>query len=137
MRREHSLVKPFLGIIPQILDKDRIIHNLIILLIQKRSGNDSTILGLCRFSYVHFKLRQVMSKLLIFTYLPRYKVIRVSYHLPLFNCRLTPDEQSQSGSIWNQLPCFSRNWELQVNFKVSGKGKDLFGDGFAIWYDYS
>lgn len=39
-----------------------------------------------------------------------------------------------SGSVWNQLPCFSRNWEIDVNFKVSGKGKDLFGDGFAIWY---
>lgn len=27
-----------------------------------------------------------------------------------------------------------RNWELQVQFKIHGKGKDLFGDGFAIWY---
>lgn len=27
-----------------------------------------------------------------------------------------------------------RNWDLQVHFKVHGKGKDLFGDGFAIWY---
>lgn len=27
-----------------------------------------------------------------------------------------------------------RNWELQVQFKVHGKGKELFGDGFAIWY---
>lgn len=27
-----------------------------------------------------------------------------------------------------------RNWELQVQFKVHGKGKDLFGDGFVIWY---
>lgn len=28
----------------------------------------------------------------------------------------------------------SLNWEVNVNFKVSGKGKDLYGDGFAIWY---
>ena len=28
----------------------------------------------------------------------------------------------------------SRNWELQVQFRVSGTTKDLFGDGFAIWY---
>lgn len=28
----------------------------------------------------------------------------------------------------------SQNWEVNVNFKVSGKGKELFGDGFAIWY---
>lgn len=27
-----------------------------------------------------------------------------------------------------------RNWEIQVHFKVHGKGNDLFGDGFAIWY---
>lgn len=48
--------------------------------------------------------------------------------------RLTPDEQSMGGSIWNQIPCWNRNWEIIVNFKVAGKGKDLFGDGFAIWY---
>ncbi len=27
-----------------------------------------------------------------------------------------------------------RNWELQVQFRVTGSTKDLFGDGFAIWY---
>lgn len=48
--------------------------------------------------------------------------------------RLTPDEQSMAGAVWNQLPCFSRNWEIILNFKVAGKGKDLFGDGFAFWY---
>lgn len=26
------------------------------------------------------------------------------------------------------------NWELQVQLKIHGKGKDLFGDGMAIWY---
>ncbi|XP_054721567.1 vesicular integral-membrane protein VIP36-like [Uloborus diversus] len=48
--------------------------------------------------------------------------------------RLTPDIQSKSGAIWNNVPCKVRNWELQVHFKVYGKGKDLFGDGLAIWY---
>lgn len=48
--------------------------------------------------------------------------------------RLTADEQSQSGAIWNNVPCKVRNWELQVQFKIYGKGKDLFGDGLAIWY---
>nr|CAG4647966.1 EOG090X07L3 [Moina brachiata] len=48
--------------------------------------------------------------------------------------RLTSDLQSKSGSIWNTVPCQSRNWELQVQFKVHGKGKDLFGDGLVIWY---
>lgn len=48
--------------------------------------------------------------------------------------RLTPDLQSKSGAIWNTVPCNTRNWELQVQFKVHGRGKDLFGDGFALWY---
>ncbi|CAB3369477.1 Hypothetical predicted protein [Cloeon dipterum] len=48
--------------------------------------------------------------------------------------RLTPDLQSKEGAIWNTIPCNVKNWELHVHFKVHGKGKDLFGDGFAIWY---
>ncbi|XP_032680108.1 vesicular integral-membrane protein VIP36 isoform X2 [Odontomachus brunneus] len=48
--------------------------------------------------------------------------------------RLTPDLQSKQGALWNSIPCHVRNWELQVQFKVHGKGKDLFGDGFVIWY---
>lgn len=31
-------------------------------------------------------------------------------------------------------PVKAKNWDLQVHFKVHGKGKDLFGDGLAIWY---
>lgn len=27
-----------------------------------------------------------------------------------------------------------QNWELVVQFKVHGKGKELFGDGLALWY---
>lgn len=26
------------------------------------------------------------------------------------------------------------NWEIQLHFKIHGKGKDLFGDGIAVWY---
>jgi hypothetical protein len=48
--------------------------------------------------------------------------------------RLTSDLQSKVGAIWNSVPVNVRNWELQVHFKVHGKGKDLFGDGFVIWY---
>lgn len=48
--------------------------------------------------------------------------------------RLTPDLQSKQGAIWNSIPCYVRNWELQVHFKVHGKDSKLFGDGFAIWY---
>ncbi|KAK5644867.1 hypothetical protein RI129_006167 [Pyrocoelia pectoralis] len=48
--------------------------------------------------------------------------------------RITPDLQSKTGALWNSVPVFVRNWDLQVHYKVSGKGKDLFGDGLAIWY---
>lgn len=48
--------------------------------------------------------------------------------------RLTSDDQSLSGSLWNQVPIMSINWEIHLNFKVHGKGKDLFGDGMVLWY---
>ncbi|KAL5021298.1 hypothetical protein ScPMuIL_000453 [Solemya velum] len=48
--------------------------------------------------------------------------------------RLTSDHQSLQGAIWNSVPCRSNSWELHVQFKVHGSGKNLFGDGFAIWY---
>lgn len=48
--------------------------------------------------------------------------------------RLTADIQSKQGAIWNKVPCRFRNWEIQIQFKVTGTTKDLFGDGFAIWY---
>ena len=31
-------------------------------------------------------------------------------------------------------PCRVKNWELHVHFKTHGSGKNLFGDGFVIWY---
>ncbi|XP_067656967.1 vesicular integral-membrane protein VIP36-like [Haliotis asinina] len=48
--------------------------------------------------------------------------------------RLTSDHQSLQGAIWNTAPCFVRNWELHIQFKIHGSGKNLFGDGLAIWY---
>lgn len=48
--------------------------------------------------------------------------------------RLTPDQRSKSGAIWNNVPCTLRDWELHVHFKVHGAASDLFGDGLAIWY---
>lgn len=48
--------------------------------------------------------------------------------------RLTADEQSRAGAIWNMQPVWSRDWELMVSFKVSGTTGDLFGDGMALWY---
>nr|KAF6480608.1 lectin, mannose binding 2 [Molossus molossus] len=49
--------------------------------------------------------------------------------------RLTPDERSKEGSIWNHQPCFLKDWEMHVHFKVHGAGKkNLHGDGIALWY---
>ncbi|RXM92587.1 Vesicular integral-membrane protein VIP36 [Acipenser ruthenus] len=49
--------------------------------------------------------------------------------------RLTPDERSKQGSIWNRVPCFLKDWELHVQFKIHGSGrKNLHGDGIGIWY---
>ncbi|TNN81161.1 VIP36-like protein [Liparis tanakae] len=49
--------------------------------------------------------------------------------------RLTPDKQSRQGAVWSRLPCHLTDWEMQVHFKIHGKGKkNLNGDGLAIWY---
>jgi len=48
--------------------------------------------------------------------------------------RLTPDQRSKQGALWNKIPCRVRNWEVQINFKVTGTTRELFGDGFAFWY---
>lgn len=47
---------------------------------------------------------------------------------------LTSDVQSLQGAIWNKIQCHIQHWEMQIHFKVHGKGKDLYGDGFAFWY---
>uniref|UniRef100_H2Y8X6 L-type lectin-like domain-containing protein n=1 Tax=Ciona savignyi TaxID=51511 RepID=H2Y8X6_CIOSA len=48
--------------------------------------------------------------------------------------RLTSNHQAKLGSVWNKIPCYLRDWEMQVQFKVHGGGRTLAADGFAIWY---
>lgn len=48
--------------------------------------------------------------------------------------RITPDQQSRFGGLWNKIPLSFPYWEVHIEFKISGHGKDLFGDGMAIWY---
>lgn len=31
-------------------------------------------------------------------------------------------------------PARMHNWEMVLHFGVHGQGKNLFGDGFAVWY---
>ncbi|KAG9354453.1 hypothetical protein JZ751_001163 [Albula glossodonta] len=49
--------------------------------------------------------------------------------------RLTPDLQSRQGAVWSRIPCYLRDWELHIHFKIHGQGKkNLNGDGMALWY---
>ncbi|CAM1505371.1 Fc.00g110080.m01.CDS01 [Cosmosporella sp. VM-42] len=46
--------------------------------------------------------------------------------------RLTSDRPSQSGWMFSRVPLTATNWEIEVEFKISGKNQ-LYGDGFAMW----
>nr|CAB3263451.1 vesicular integral-membrane protein VIP36 [Phallusia mammillata] len=48
--------------------------------------------------------------------------------------RLTSNHQGQLGSVWNKQPCFLRDWETHVHFKVHGGGRTLAADGMTFWY---
>ncbi|KAF9973801.1 hypothetical protein BGZ73_002936, partial [Actinomortierella ambigua] len=47
--------------------------------------------------------------------------------------RLTSDTPSQTGYLWSRLPITAPNFQIEFEFKVSGKGDGLYGDGFAAW----
>ncbi|KAI5465599.1 concanavalin A-like lectin/glucanase domain-containing protein [Mariannaea sp. PMI_226] len=46
--------------------------------------------------------------------------------------RLTSDRQSQTGWMYSRVPLTATNWQMEVEFKISGKNQ-LYGDGFAMW----
>ncbi|GJN77338.1 Legume-like lectin [Purpureocillium lilacinum] len=46
--------------------------------------------------------------------------------------RLTSDRPSQTGWLFSRVPLTATNWEVEVEFKISGKNQ-LYGDGFAMW----
>jgi mannose-binding lectin 2 len=46
--------------------------------------------------------------------------------------RLSSDRPSQSGYLFSRVPLTATNWEIEVEFKISGKNQ-LYGDGFAMW----
>lgn len=46
--------------------------------------------------------------------------------------RLTSDRASQSGWLFSRVPLTATNWEVEVEFKIHGKGQ-LYGDGLAMW----
>ncbi|XP_015195644.1 protein ERGIC-53 isoform X2 [Lepisosteus oculatus] len=47
--------------------------------------------------------------------------------------RITPSLRSQKGSVWTKNTAAFENWEVEVTFRVSGRGR-LGADGLAIWY---
>jgi len=47
--------------------------------------------------------------------------------------RLTQDRQSETGWLWSRLPITVSNYQIDIEFKVSGGASHLFGDGMAIW----
>lgn len=46
--------------------------------------------------------------------------------------RLTGQHPSSAGWIFSRVPLTATNWEIEVEFKISGTG-NLFGDGMALW----
>ena len=48
--------------------------------------------------------------------------------------RLTPDDKSRRGGLWNKVPVYSRAWEVVLTFKIHGSSRNLAADGMAFWY---
>ncbi|KAF2686246.1 vesicular integral-membrane protein VIP36 precursor [Lentithecium fluviatile CBS 122367] len=46
--------------------------------------------------------------------------------------RLASDKPSRDGWIFSRVPLTATNWEILVEFKITGQG-NLYGDGFAMW----
>jgi mannose-binding lectin 2 len=48
--------------------------------------------------------------------------------------RLTPDRQSKRGSLWMKQKLASPNIVTTVKFRISGQGKNFYGDGVGVWF---
>ncbi|XP_051866183.1 protein ERGIC-53 [Pristis pectinata] len=47
--------------------------------------------------------------------------------------RITPSLKSQKGSVWTKNKLSFENWEIEVTFRVTGRGR-VGADGLAVWY---
>ena len=47
--------------------------------------------------------------------------------------RLTPDRQSKKGGVWSRKPVGVPSLSSVLKFRISGQGKNFFGDGIAMW----
>ena len=48
--------------------------------------------------------------------------------------RLTPDRQSKKGSVWSKRSLGVDAFSTILQFRISGQGKNFFGDGIALWF---
>ncbi|XP_030752265.1 protein ERGIC-53 [Sitophilus oryzae] len=49
------------------------------------------------------------------------------------NVRLAPSLRSQKGAIWTKNPLNFNEWEVDIAFRISGRGR-IGADGMAFWY---
>ena len=42
--------------------------------------------------------------------------------------------QSKKGALWSREPLSVPSFSSIIKFRISGKGKNFFGDGIAIWF---
>lgn len=47
--------------------------------------------------------------------------------------RLTPDRQSKKGAIWSRKTLSVPSFSTVLKFRISGQGKNFFGDGIGMW----
>jgi len=47
--------------------------------------------------------------------------------------RITPDRQSKRGAIWSRKSLDVPSMSAVLKFRISGQGKNFFGDGLALW----
>nr|XP_056705045.1 protein ERGIC-53 [Euleptes europaea] len=47
--------------------------------------------------------------------------------------RITPSLKSQKGSVWTKNKSIFEHWEIDVTFRVTGRGR-IGADGLAIWF---
>ena len=50
--------------------------------------------------------------------------------------RLSADKQSQRGWAFTRKPLdtLGFDWQIDVEYRIHGKGMTYYGDGFALWY---
>jgi lectin, mannose-binding 2 len=47
--------------------------------------------------------------------------------------RLTPDRQSKKGALWSRKAVGVPSLSTVLKFRISGQGKQFFGDGIGLW----